>query len=341
MPLPLPNLDTRRWTDLVDEGRALIPRYAPGWTDHNIHDPGITLLELFAWLIEQEIYRVNRIPETHRRKFLELTGFRPKPPAPARAVLAFSPTAGPPLELPAGLTLASGGAAEESLPYRLTSPVTVTPAAIASVQSFDGVSFADRTRAWQEGVPIPAWGDDPVVEGAPSFYVGLNAAPDPDTVVRLWLAFTDVLSSAAERTRIEEEAAAAEDACIPIGPLTTVECDEGEPGEDEGGADATSSVTAHHSLTTVMEYLDGSEWLPLEGADATRALTLDGPVVFVAPAAWPVAKVGAVKAAHHYLRIRAKPESLIARRCWRRWPSMPRRWSNRLRRGWSSLSGKA
>ena len=50
MPLPLPNLDTRRWTDLVAEGRSLVPRYAPTWTDHNAHDPGMTLFELLAWL---------------------------------------------------------------------------------------------------------------------------------------------------------------------------------------------------------------------------------------------------------------------------------------------------
>ena len=31
---------------------ALIPRYAPGWTDHNPSDLGITLIELFAWLAE-------------------------------------------------------------------------------------------------------------------------------------------------------------------------------------------------------------------------------------------------------------------------------------------------
>ena len=42
MPLPLPHLDDRRWQDLVEEGRALIPRLAPAWTDHNVHDPGIT-----------------------------------------------------------------------------------------------------------------------------------------------------------------------------------------------------------------------------------------------------------------------------------------------------------
>jgi hypothetical protein len=72
MPLPLPNLDDRRWSDLVDEARALIPTFDPAWTDHNPSDPGITLIELFAWLAEMLIYRANRVPEAHVRTFLKL-----------------------------------------------------------------------------------------------------------------------------------------------------------------------------------------------------------------------------------------------------------------------------
>ena len=45
MPLDVPNLDDRTWTQLVDDARALISRVAPAWTDHNVHDPGITLLD--------------------------------------------------------------------------------------------------------------------------------------------------------------------------------------------------------------------------------------------------------------------------------------------------------
>ena len=56
--LPLvPYLDTLRWEDLLAEGRALIPRYAPEWTDHNASDPGIALIQLFAHLSEQLGYR--------------------------------------------------------------------------------------------------------------------------------------------------------------------------------------------------------------------------------------------------------------------------------------------
>src|SRR5215472_14134750 len=102
MPLPLPNLDDRRWADLVEEGRALIPVYGPEWTDHNLHDPGITVLELLAWVTEMDVYRVNQIPSRHRSKFLRLVGVSPAPPAAAKTVLGFTlATASTPVELPA------------------------------------------------------------------------------------------------------------------------------------------------------------------------------------------------------------------------------------------------
>ena len=72
MALPLPNLDDRTYADLVQEARSLILTYDPSWTNHNPSDPGITLIELFAWLTEQLIYRANRIPDQHVRIFLKL-----------------------------------------------------------------------------------------------------------------------------------------------------------------------------------------------------------------------------------------------------------------------------
>ena len=79
MPLEVPNLDDRRWADLVDDARALIPRVAPRWTDHNVHDPGITFIELFAWLAEMQIYQLNRVGERHREVFGRLAGVRRRP----------------------------------------------------------------------------------------------------------------------------------------------------------------------------------------------------------------------------------------------------------------------
>ena len=74
--LPTPNLDDRRFQDIVDEARRLIPRYCPEWTDHNLSDPGITLIELFAWMMDMLLYRLNRVPDKNFVTFLDLIGVR-------------------------------------------------------------------------------------------------------------------------------------------------------------------------------------------------------------------------------------------------------------------------
>ena len=74
MTLPKENLDDKTFEELVKEAVSRIPVYAPEWTAHNIHDPGITFIELFAWLAEMQIYRLNMISDKSYRKFLTLVG---------------------------------------------------------------------------------------------------------------------------------------------------------------------------------------------------------------------------------------------------------------------------
>ena len=79
MALPVPNLDDRNYEQLVAEERALIPRNFPEWTDHNPSDPGITLLELFAFLMETAIFQINRVPDRSLANFAALVGRARKP----------------------------------------------------------------------------------------------------------------------------------------------------------------------------------------------------------------------------------------------------------------------
>jgi hypothetical protein len=72
MPLNIPDLDDRTFKDLVEEALALLPHYAPEWTNHNASDPGITLIELLAYFTEALIYRLNRITRATRISFLQL-----------------------------------------------------------------------------------------------------------------------------------------------------------------------------------------------------------------------------------------------------------------------------
>ena len=82
--LPAPNLDDRRFQDLVDDAKRLVQQRCPEWTDHNVSDPGVTLIETFAYMTDQLLYRLNRVPDRLYVKFLELIGVRLFPPTPAR-----------------------------------------------------------------------------------------------------------------------------------------------------------------------------------------------------------------------------------------------------------------
>src|SRR5688572_8872798 len=90
MPLPTPILDDRSFEQLYGELRRRIPVYTPEWTDHNESDPGITLLQLFAYLGENLLYRFNQIPESTKLAFLKLLHLPLRPAAAAQALVAFT-----------------------------------------------------------------------------------------------------------------------------------------------------------------------------------------------------------------------------------------------------------
>lgn len=87
--LPVPNLDDRTFQSLVDDARRLVHRRCPEWSDHNISDPGITLIETVAMMVDQLIYRLNRVPDRHYVKFLELLGLELRPPGAAQGEVTF------------------------------------------------------------------------------------------------------------------------------------------------------------------------------------------------------------------------------------------------------------
>ena len=87
--LPAPNLDDRGFQDLVDDAKRLVQQRCPTWTDHNVSDPGVTLIEAFAQMVDQLIFRLNRVPDLHYVKFLELIGVELRPPAAAQGAVTF------------------------------------------------------------------------------------------------------------------------------------------------------------------------------------------------------------------------------------------------------------
>ena len=72
-----PNLFERRFQDLLEIGRAQLPSLAPEWTDHNAHDPGITLMELLAWTAEAQLYSLSRLRRDERTAYAAMLGLTP------------------------------------------------------------------------------------------------------------------------------------------------------------------------------------------------------------------------------------------------------------------------
>jgi hypothetical protein len=90
MPLKPPDLDSRRFDDIVAEARQRIPRYTPEWTNFNDSDPGMTLVKLHAWMTETILFSLNQVPDLNYIAFLNLIGLSPEPARPARAELTFT-----------------------------------------------------------------------------------------------------------------------------------------------------------------------------------------------------------------------------------------------------------
>jgi baseplate J-like protein len=127
MPIQAPNLDDRNFADLVEEAKQIIRQKCPEWTDLGASDPGIVLLELFAYLTDVMLYRLNRIPDKAYIEFLRLLGVRLQPPGAATAALKFTASRPParPLQIPRGTRITVSRAAQGA-----EAPVFVTAEAV-------------------------------------------------------------------------------------------------------------------------------------------------------------------------------------------------------------------
>lgn len=92
MPLPAPPLLERDYDEILDEALARIPVHTPEWTNFTESDPGVTLVQLFAFMTESLLYRANRIPERNRARFLRLLGVGLQPATPATGIVVFDGT---------------------------------------------------------------------------------------------------------------------------------------------------------------------------------------------------------------------------------------------------------
>ncbi len=153
MPLPTPGLDDRTFQDIVDEAKRLIPRYCPEWTNHNVSDPGVALIELFAWMSEMVLYRVNQVPDRLYVHFLNLVGIEPFPPSVARTDLTFwlSAVLEQPVIVPANTPVMTqtGVAESDSVVFTTVDDLVIAPPEL----------FAAKSSSAQTERILDAWED--------------------------------------------------------------------------------------------------------------------------------------------------------------------------------------
>lgn len=184
MGLDIPDLDDRTYEEILEDALKRLPVHSDEWTDHNAHDPGITVLETLAWLAETYSYQLDRVTDAHRRKYLDLLGVRPAPPTPASVDLQLSPDDAVD-ELPAAL---QGAEIPEGEPVRVddgagftgtfetTKPVTLTAASIDRVVTDHTGGLTDNTTANETyGMQFLAFGERAAAGDA--LYLGFDRDP--------------------------------------------------------------------------------------------------------------------------------------------------------------------
>jgi len=266
MPLPDIQLDDRTYETLVADALRRIPGYTPEWTDFNDSDPGITLVQLFAWLEEMILYRLNKVPDKNFIEFLKLIGIELNPPMPATGELTFhlsspgptSPPGSPPntealvVLVPQGTEISTTQPdADGPIIFETDQPISVVGATLIALQSFDGAKYTVVSQSNAiDGQYFYPFGPQPQAQAA--FYLGfdrsfpINAGPYMLTVH----AYTADLIEAGEGL----------------------------------SADLTTSTPP---VVAVWEYSSGigSGWQPLNpSSDTTACLTSEGTVTFPGPA---------------------------------------------------------
>jgi predicted phage baseplate assembly protein len=169
MALPAPNLDDRRFQELVDEAKRRVQQRCPEWTDHNVSDPGVTLIETFAYMVDELIYRLNRVPDANYLRFLDLIGVQLFPPTAARGDVTFwlSAAQEQPVVVPAGTQIASVRTeAEEPVVFTVEQQLDIVGCALGRLATVAaGGQAVDRTdellasRGPASFAPQPAPGD--------------------------------------------------------------------------------------------------------------------------------------------------------------------------------------
>lgn len=168
-------LDDQRYEEIVAEAEGRLPWLCPVWTDHNAHDPGITLLELMAWYKEMQQYQMDQMTPAVQRKLLELAGLHLLPARPAALAVEVTP------EAPAYPALERLTTPQEAL-FELAEPVpAVRPKLAAILVERDGQRL-DVKGLVDDGTPFQPFSFGG--EGESALLLGFSRRPEEQ--LRLW-----------------------------------------------------------------------------------------------------------------------------------------------------------
>jgi len=265
MPLTSPNLDDRRFEDIFNEAKKLIPRYAPEWTDWNEHDPGITMLQLFSWLTELLIYRLNQVPDKNFIEFLKLVGIELKPASPAKADLTFTIALGSgSVVIPKGTAVGlENDDAENPTVFETAEALVAVESVLKEIQVFDGAAYTLYTDTNSVvGTIYHAFGSTAGENSA--LYLGFDL-PFPQSEVKLTIyIYTEDLISAGVHCEMDEN-------------------------------------QVFPSAKVVWEYYNGGEWRELEVLkDSTRWFMQSGDIYFKGPSTMAASKQGQSQTQDYY-----------------------------------------
>ncbi|WP_018212983.1 baseplate J/gp47 family protein [Desulfitobacterium hafniense] len=166
--ISLPNYDDQSFQSIMERATGCIPVIYPQWTDLNEHDPGITILELFAWLKEMQQFQLNRISSRSYASLLKLLGVTVRGPVPSETRLGFAGFSGE-------LTLLRGARfSTQDVVFEAQAPVDLHSLRVEHVYMSDGNVFHNVTDMIKEpSLYCQVFGSAPL-EGASALYIGLN-----------------------------------------------------------------------------------------------------------------------------------------------------------------------
>lgn len=183
MEFETPRLDDRSFQDLVAEARQRIALYTPEWTDHNPSDPGMALVELFAFMTDVALYRMNRVPEKTYIKLMQLLGMQLREAEPARVPVTFWLSSPQPITMtiPVGTQVATTRTeTEKAIIFSTDATAEILVPKIEYVlassgstgegRAFSAYSVADVLNG---RVRMPAFPSTPPVTGD-AFYIGFE-----------------------------------------------------------------------------------------------------------------------------------------------------------------------